>query len=1006
MFSNTYLAILSTCIEFWQFSLSITFYRGVIVNRFNKLIFKNLFLISLTCIFYNVYGDDAKSTKDIQAGSSKLACVADVSIASFSKGGSVTAKDNEQGSNSGKSERLKIKKYENQPLLKFDFSSVPNGATITEAWFEIVMLENKPLNQVGVCTMHVDWNEGDGLWNDDGVPDLKHEGACFVGPKGIKSVWSKKPEGDFNHVVAGLGGNATCFSKAVSLGDGKWKIPVDAYVVMAARQHGQSFVLTDETGIFDGPLGNGFLCSRHVAGKEPVLIVNWQNGRDQKAPSFKETTEIVPGPYAGSVVIQLAAAGDDGAEGNALGYQLFVDGVELSRVDIPRPSRKLRGILIRDLPPGKEIEFKIIAFDEANNTVEQIVKSKTREVFTSKLIEPLYMAPMMAEAPVTNKTFTVRLIDGETLLDPLSDKITPKQLRVAAKDGVLAEKVNLNAIRGEILGAQLQIILQDGNSELKDIKVEVSDLKTEGGIIPQSQIEFFREHFVKVKEDWIADILPIVKKDEKLSIPSQNNLSNQKSLIVYVDLIVPSDAKTGIYQGVFKVSSGELVATKPFTLIVRNLVMPDSLSFTVEMNAYGHNDDKKIFHETYRLCHKHRLSYNPLGYGHTRATSLCTPKLNQTENPEELKIVDWSLYDEFYGPILSGAIAADLPRKNIPATHFYLPFHDSWPYSLQKCVPQLFEGRVALGAKPDKDKKEKYMQWVNHLAANDLLVGQHLDKNWQTALQVVAKQFREHFKEKGWALPKMQIFNNHKYYFANGSQSLWTMDEPQYGRDFRALNYMKHLQDKALSGDGINTQIRIDVSRPEHMGDKLDDTRVRNGIEGLYVVSSAINSEKYLIAEMLATSHATLWWYGGGSGAESDPCSVPALFLSRWGAGASGGMPVYMVEGGSNKWTDTDSLRVIRYYEDTKLPLASFRMKAYRRGQQDIELLNMLSNSKGFNKQWVDKLLESEISLKQITISTNPDDPGYTTFEGLDSSVFDKIREKVIATILAINSQK
>src|SRR5688572_16517476 len=71
-------------------------------------------------------------------GEATLACVADTYIAAYPIGTrSATMKGSEQGANAGTSKRLKLKKYEAQPILKFDFSKVPAGSTITGAAVEI-----------------------------------------------------------------------------------------------------------------------------------------------------------------------------------------------------------------------------------------------------------------------------------------------------------------------------------------------------------------------------------------------------------------------------------------------------------------------------------------------------------------------------------------------------------------------------------------------------------------------------------------------------------------------------------------------------------------------------------------------------------------------------------------------------------------------------------------------------------------------------------------------------
>ncbi len=925
---------------------------------------------------------------DVQAGSATLPCVADTYIAAYPIGlTSLDAPDSEQGGNAGTTERLKIKKFENRPLLRFDFSAVPAGATITDAAVEIQMTDDEPLNHVGVYSLHVPWNEGQGNFDDGSNLDLTHNGACFIGPAGIDSTWMPYPTGDFNKASGGSGGNATCVVRAEPLGDRRWRIPVDPYVVHAAIENGQTLILCDETGIFTGDLSNAFFHSREVEGKGPVLKVSWKSGRDDVAPQFDGRVKARPGPFAGTIALELPAAGDDGKEGTALGYHVSVDGQSLAQSLIPRPQRSLRSMLVRDLEPGKRVEIEVVAFDEAGNTASQSIKATARKPFAGTLAAARPLPPVDLPPAKTNNAFTATLVDGLTLFDPKTGSLSPQQTRDYA-DGQRTARNVLPAVRGEILGLQCLIELDEGRDSLKGIRIAASDLTGDAGRIEAKNVSFFREHYVNMDGVWIADILPPVDADRPLEIPSQVEIAGQRLLGIYVDLLVPKSTRPGTYTGQITVDSDAGTATCPLAVVVRDVTLPDELSFVVEMNAYGHTSDVDVFHETYRLCHAHRLSYNVLGYGHTRSDTFTTPRLARENG--EVKIVDWSTYDEFYGPLFSGEIAKDLPRAGQPATHWYLPFHCSWPYDLRECVPELYEGRAAPSESP-----EQYAEWVDKMAMLDPLIPEHFCQEWRDTGESIAKQFEEHFRRKGWTKTQMQIFNNHKYYFAAGSVSLWTMDEPQYGRDFRALNWQYDFFNRALPAGGMKQAMRGDISRPELMGSRYDEAL------DLLVVSAAVDRHPVLLENILgAVEHASLWWYGGGRGAETDLAMYIPLFLSKWSGGCDGGMPVYTTFAGPNQWTVTDPLRVVRFDPTTDMPVASMRVKAYRRAQQDMELLNLLAGKKGFNRWHVRDILQQQYPIRMVTISRGPDDPGYSTFEDLDVARYDELRQRVVSTLL------
>ncbi len=923
----------------------------------------------------------------VGAGAVILTPIADTYIATYPPGRrDARAKNSEQGGNAGKTLRLKIKKYENIPLFKFDFSAIPKGATINKAYIDIKLMNGAQLNQITVSSIHADWNEGNGTFDDGKNYDLNHEGACLFGPKGINSSWRSFANSDFYFMYNGEGGSAMRIVKATMLDDGTCRIPVDPYVLHAAIENGSSLAFTDHTATFTGDGANIFFHSREVAGKEPKLTVTWSMSKDQSAPAFKSIALAEAGPVPGSIRLALPAAGDDGDKGTALGYRVWVNDKQIPVVDLPRPQRIWRNCILEGFEPSAALAIKIEAFDEANNTCTTTITTKSTGAFTGALADAL--ADQNAEGQkVSSADFSAQLIDGMTLINPLTGTLSVKQQR---GKGLLPIK-RFGAVKGEAVGLQCLI---NAKTPQQGLRISASDLKNDKHLIPASQIEFFNEVYVKMENNWIADILPQLNAGDTFSIPSQKDLSTQQAHCIYIDVWVPKTAAAGLYAGTITVQSSEETIELPLEIMVRDITLPDELSFTVEMNAYGHSSDKKVFHETYRLCHKHRLSYNVLGYGHWNPRSKTTPVLNSDANPDiaakDVKITDWSVYDEFYGPIFSGALTKDLPRAGIPATHWYLPFQSSWPYLLEKCNPHLWKSRV----KPNDDKKA-YIAWEQYLAENDLMFDDHLSADWHLVNKNVAQQFKDHFKEKGWTKTKMQIFDNHKMYFASGSRSLWVMDEPRYGRDYEALAGIYKAHESYLGGGSINTQMRADISTPQKMGMFMD-----GGMDEV-VVSSAINLYSAYLRNYNSANGTTLWWYGGGSEADNDPAAVIALFTNKWSLGCVGGMPVYTSFAGSNDWTKSHRLRVVRFAEGSGLPVASFRMKAYRRAQQDMELFNLLAQKDGFNRWHVADLINKEVVLKMTTISTRPDDPGYSTFEGLDLANFDALREKVVATLLA-----
>src|SRR5207302_5484106 len=125
--------------------------------------------------------------------------------------------------------------------------------------------------------------------------------------------------------------------------------------------------------------------------------------------------------------------------------------------------------------------------------------------------------------------------------------------------------------------------------------------------------------------------------------------SGSRSLHCEID--VPHNARAGEHQGTLVLRAGDRSLAISLTLQVWDFTLPDFLSFLPEMNCYGLPANERDF---YRLAHRHRTFLNRLPYTQNGAIQEgCAPKWDG-------KTLDWSGWDERFGPLLDGSAFADL----------------------------------------------------------------------------------------------------------------------------------------------------------------------------------------------------------------------------------------------------------------------------------------------------------------------------------------------------------
>ena len=926
---------------------------------------------------------------------------ADNSIASF---------PSEQTLNDGNKPQIKIKGRENQVILKFDLSGIPAGQRVTKAVLSLRLSGPEyRLNQVGYSTVPIDWVEGDGAADNAA-------NSCHKWPGGSGRTWGQAGS-EVLDVIHGNGGNVDGWVMARPVaGRFDLDIPPRAIEAMRADQPG-GLILMDETGWWSGKLANIFVLSRES--KDPPKLTVTCGGGDSAAPSAPAIRVLDADLDDGQMLVEITCGGGDGEKGTALGYDLrllageklsagnWAAGAAVPRYRIPRP--KAAGQTLRlwltGLEAGKAYSVGVVAYDEGGNRSPVAATAPTKATGPTApprlSVEPL---PIRKGGPANLLPgLAAWAVDELTKVDPTSGKVLdgPGYTDAGGREGNTVwdgadKRVVLHAARGEIATFRL-VLERTGDETVKGLQAVPGDLHGPGsGAIPARRICLWREWYLKAGNGWYGNAIPPLdgKDGGRLDIPAADNaVPHQKLQTLLVEVAVPKDARPGAYEGALKITAGEAAGSVPIRLTVHDAVIPDELSFIIELNCYGQGD-KKAFHAIHRLAHRFRLGYNVLAYGHTRRGSLvCLPEIEG--KGASAKVADWSAWDEWMGPLLDGSLFADLPRGATPIPHFYLPFHESYPteiYDEYAGGKFHLDRHLAPGEKWDQDA------WRFFVSANDVYVADGFSESWKAAADKVARQWRQHFEAKGWTRTQLQIFANNKLYFRNkaGSRAsaLWTLDEPSYGRDFRALGFLYRTFKKPFEGTTLNVVTRGDISRPEWQGDRLD------GACDVSVVSSAIYRSQPMIQRRRIEHGDRYWFYGGSPSLTTDLTQLAALYVKNWTLGCDGGL-AYWTSFQGNKWDQADRLALVLSgaHGYDAAAVATDRIAAQRRAQQDIELLNLLAKKQGWSRRRVARAVAAAVNLESRTEARGADDPGSTSFAGVRAKDLAAIRVAVLKAL-------
>jgi hypothetical protein len=209
-------------------------------------------------------------------------------------------------------------------------------------------------------------------------------------------------------------------------------------------------------------------------------------------------------------------------------------------------------------------------------------------------------------------------------------------------------------------------------------------------------------------------------------------------------------------------SDGEQVII-PVNIEVMNVTVPRvDDAFVMELNGYvylpkcaGYESDdplcKEIEHEYYKLGFEHNGIINILPYSHHGTIQPgYAPEIDMVDG--EMRVTDWTKWDEHFEQYLSGTYVKDIEGKSIPVTHLYLPFHENWPMPIN----DYYKIRV--------DSVE-YPHCINEHMKKCTNIYDDFLPGYREGIKSVMKDFINHFDEKGWHNVQFQYFFNNKHFY-------------------------------------------------------------------------------------------------------------------------------------------------------------------------------------------------------------------------------------------------
>jgi len=590
-------------------------------------------------------------------------------------------------------------------------------------------------------------------------------------------------------------------------------------------------------------------------------------------------------------------------------------------------------------------------------------------------------------------------------------KVNPQTGALLEAGPIWTSGVKLTGARNEFVAFQIAV---ESDTPVKDIAVTVAkplfaECKLPAVFQKTGAVQLYREWMVPDDKDtsdtrpWYPDVL--IPLAGSLSLPAADNgVPRQRVQPVFVDIYIPHDAAPGVHHGSIEVRTGSLLHTIPVDVDVLPFVLPDNLNFIVDLNAYGGVNSgyniargtpeyRDLLHAYHRVAHLNRANLDILGYSHSGSTEPDqTPPL--TGDGAETKVASWRDWDAHYGPLLSGSACSNLPRAAVPVPIIYLPLFENWPGDLRKA----YKWNI-----PEHPKAlTEYQQLIARHALASGPIEEGFPSDYQDRFSAVARQFAEHFRERNWKQTQYQIFFNDKYYYKDSTRSSgvngvswWLLDELNHHADYRALSFFGWLGKRWLKDYAdVPMVFRTDISYVEFIRDQIP-----NSIDIDCTSQHFFTKNRYLMDHRNRFGR-TYWNYATTNHPRETNAGMRAWCWRAWVTGADAIVPWNTVRG-MEAWDRAEPLTV--FYVGKKFglnePFASLRLKAFRRGQQDVEYMVLLARKKGWDRDAVARAVLGVLDLSEKTRRQDEEDAGSVGFDRISDMQLDQLRLRVAAAL-------
>ncbi len=864
----------------------------------------------------------------------------------------ISSINNEKDGSNGGAERLKLKGQQEYTIIDIDPSPLM-GKIVTGALlhFRSATPVKAPVSRLGVSTLASKWIEG-------ASENYKTEkgSSCFNYSEYNTDYWAYSGS-SFMDVVFGRGNTIWKFADCTSPDSNGWQACAVDPDVIAARLSGISygFGLYDEVGSTwsqnKGEFRFNFFPNRFIysreSGKSAPWMEIWVSGKDIIPPEEITFIEVDINDFpAGQALVRWQTPEDHGG-GKTMGFHIsyIADGDErhVPRYLIPvagKPNEIVQ-MHIQDIPfkPGEIIDLIIKPVDSAGNVGKAFRKkiqlSQGQQMPEIEASDILPFSPNRV-LPVAGglKISVVDLLDK---IDPVRGEMIPSQYDgykggnhlYSAKEKL----IRLQAAKNETIHFQLNL---EGKSDYVSISYNFNNN-------PEFRPEIFQFAYVETgkgkKTGFLPD--PLVPLDGSFSIPSNTGntrISNQTNHSLICEVYVPHEVMPGKKQGELVIVSGHEKIKISVDLTVWNFTLPDKLSFVPEMNAYG---TRPLYNDLnyYRLAHEHRTCLNWLPYGWDGKPSFA-PEWSGGD-------FIWELWDKKVAPLLDGSAFADMPRKGEPVDVFYLPLSENWPVNI-------FD-----------HYKPSY--WADEAFSDE----------YKKKLGRAFNKFALHCNAKGWNSTAFQFYLNNKIYHRKNfprSSAPWIFDEPVNTQDFWALRWYGLIWRDAVVPVMGETMMwyRADVSYTQYGRDIL------RGITDIEYIGNN-NYQKTRMKD----DERVLWGISGfseyGTSNMIDASNIQSVMwcISAWSRGAKGVLP-WQTLGSMDSWKIVEQTAL--FYPSNQGPVPSVRLKAFSRGQQDVEYLALLSSAFKLPRYVVAGWLAKTIDLTEVVEKQHEGDAGTAMF--------------------------